>query len=355
MNSLEIKNDELVFDQKQIIPQGNNLWSHIDWEKVITNSIWWYFPKPVNWNKAINEEWEFDIEKFILSRLHTNIERWYYLNKIKENTNYFPHLKKREDTREILYNLKSSTKELITQFEKMYGLEKNWAIYEKSFYLKLKYIYEDISEQLEQENSLPERTKDTSKSIKKIEEVENLVQECLIWENKERNKYLSNIQNIYIEWADKYIKEGMLNVDKILETIDSHRDRNTDTMLIAFYKAKSNKEDLQKLQDWVNKVLENKFKRLDTTKIFTILERVLPYINEDFSLKFNLPELFRPEYLKHITSYDLTLERFADQIKNKWKQLWRSKEIQNKLIEQFKIFGKSEWDKIAFWQWSEQL
>jgi hypothetical protein len=87
-------------------------------------------------------------------------------------------------------------------------------------------------------------------------------------------------------------------------------------------------------------------KRLDTYKVFVILEWIFPYVFEGVDIKFELPEIFRPEYLSHMSIYDLTLERFTSQVQHKGRELGWSEDIQNKLIEQFRMFGQNENGKI---------
>gem|GEM_PF-4559808 len=54
--------------------------------------------------------------------------------------------------------------------------------------------------------------------------------------------------------------------------------------------------------------------RLDTHKVFIILQWVFPFVFESYDMKFDIPEIFQPEYLSKLTIYDLSLEKFTAQV-----------------------------------------
>jgi hypothetical protein len=346
MSIIKFTPQEVVYDQKEVMPYGK-LWNFIDWNKVFQDKIWLFYPKPIDWNKAINEQWLFDSDKFLLSRSWFLEKRESYLDKISKEMARFEKLY--QLNRLDLDYLWEWLEHIIQWLQNMYFLWKeNSEVYKKDFYTELK----NISEQITAEESLPEK----SDFNMLLNDIKKSVEKWLARENKEREIHIAKIKKYWDESLKKYVKEdGFLDVESILKAINSHWTWNEEIMLTAFYTAKCNKNDLTKLQTWVIEALNSKIKRLDTFKVFIILDWILPYIYNEFKIDRDLPEIFRPEYLSRIRIYDLDLDWFISQVKYKWKELNRSEEIQNKLIEQFKQFWQSESWKIWFWQWSEQL
>lgn len=339
-----LEKKEIIFDQKEIFPYGK-LGRQINWNKIFDQKCRAHYPKAINRNNIVNDDGNFDLDKFIFSRLSTINKRFSYLKYIDEIISFLSEVPKSE----LKYILKSSLIKLIKQFEEMYFLwNKNSEVYEKDFYIELKSLLEEI----ENAHSI-EVNIDTTNIITTIN---NVCKKGLTWEEQERGKYIETVKNNYQESAKKYVNEdNSLNIDAILADLVGGWNRNNEAMLIAFYSATSSKIDLKRLQDWVIAALNKNIKKLDTEKAFTIIEWVLPYIFYGFEFNFDLPEIFRPEYLQHISIYSLTLENFTHQVESKGNALWRSKDTQNKLIEQFKEFWQKEEGKIWFWQWSEEL
>ncbi len=346
MSIVKFTPQEVVYDQKEVMPYGK-LWNFIDWNKVFQDKIWLFYPKPINWNKAINEQWLFDSDKFLLSRSWFLEKRESYLDKISKEMARFEKLY--QLNRLDLDYLWEWLEHIIQWLQNMYFLWKeNSEVYKKDFYTELK----DISEQITTEESLPEK----SDFNMLLNDIKKSVEKWLARENKEREIHIDKNKKYWNDSLKEYIKEDwFLDVDSILKTINGHWTWNEEIMFTAFYTAKCNKNDLTKLQTWVIAALNSKIKRLDTFKVFIILDWILPYIYNEFKIDRDLPEIFRPEYLSRIRIYDLDLDWFIWQVKHTWKELNRSEEIQNKLIEQFKQFWQSESWKIWFWQWSEQL
>lgn len=342
LSSSETK--ELALHHQTILPYGKT-GRQINWNKVFDQQCRAYYPKAINRNKSINNNWDFDVDKFILSRLSIITKRDNYLKIIKETLDLFTKI----SSSELKYHLKSSLQTLIRQFEEMYFLgNKNSEVYEKDFYIELKSLLENIQDA----RSIDANTSTTDI----ITTITHLCTNGLAWEHQEWEKHIKKVKNDYQDSVKKYVNEDTtLNVDIILTDLTSGWNRNNEAMLIAFFTATCSKSDLKKLQNWVIAALEKHMKRLDTEKIFTLLEWALPYIFQGVGIDFNLPEIFRPEYLQHISIYSLTLEWFTDQVQTQGEKLWWTKEIQDKLIEQFKKFWQNEEGKIWFWQWSEQL
>jgi len=342
---------ELVFNENDLLA-SNKLGGQINWSKVFQDKAWLFHPKSVHRNQSINEKWEFDKEQFILSRSSFSQKRNTYLEQIKKQELILKRLatKVDMDKDEFMYHIEDSLHIAIKNFKEMFFLwNKNSEVYEKDFFVDL----EEILENIKTGKSLEENTETERKVYNDI--LQN-IETWLTREQEERPKYLETVHQNYQKIISKYSNEdSSLNVDKILEDIGAQWTRNEECMLIAFYTSTCTKEELKKLQEWTINALNQHIKRLDTPKVFIILEWILPYIYEGVNFDFNIPEIFRPEYLNHISIYDLTLDRFTDEIHNKGKLFNRSEDVQNKLIEQFKEFWTDKNGNIGFWQWSEQL
>lgn len=266
---------------------------------------------------------------------------------------------KRELGNDSIYYYGDILQTIIRLFKDVFFLwnedESKWEItnvYAQDFFLKLNEIYERIQNRHKLLDTAEWGVFDTIDA-----EISRCIQEWLQWVEKEWPPYEADKIHKFKKWASKYIKPwNVLDVDKILEALNSHWSWNEDHLIFAFYTAECDKKELEKLQRWVLQALEAKFKRLDTVKVFTIIEFILPYIFNGYEdINFEFPELFRPEYLSKIRIYDLTIEGFTNQIHELWPKNGWPLEIQEKLIEQFMIYGTTESWQIWFWQGSEQL
>lgn len=349
MSIVKYNPQEITFNQKDVMPYGK-LGSLIDWNKVFKDKIWLFYPAPINWNGSVDEQWEFNAEKFYAVRLWYEEKRKRYLEEIKHTMTLLERIQTREDDHDMYeYYILEYLKKIPEMFEKMFFLwEKEKWVYEQAFYKNLK----SLEEQIKEKKSLTE--KNDKQSI--FTEITENVNECLLRENEERSNFIEKTTTIREDGIKKYVKnDKTLNVDAVLKDLNSHRSRNEEYMLMAFYTAKCSKQDLERLQIWVIEALNSKIKRLDTFKVFILLERVLPFIYQGFKIDWDLPEIFRPEYLNKISIYDLDIDGFIAQVKNNWEKYTWTEEIQKKLIEQFKNFWSSESGAIWFGQWSEQL
>lgn len=59
--------------------------------------------------------------------------------------------------------------------------------------------------------------------------------------------------------------------------------------------------------------LDGKIKKLDTFKVFLILEWILPYISEGFHINWEPEEILRPEYLEYLYIDGYNVETFTTQ------------------------------------------
>ena len=338
----------------QALLPTSKIWRSIDWSKLF-NRIWLCYKKPLNWNLLLDENWNFSERNFIMWDLTCTREK----NKLIEEAKKLPQViekykQKIGDDRIFYYD--SLISNLIKLFQNIFFLgnqdKEKWDItnvYVQNFFIKLNEIIK---------NSKTLLNEPSSESIDSIDdEILKYSKEWIEWVEKMWWSYEKEaIKNFKIS-ASKYLKPwNILDVDKILEALKSHRSFDEDVLIYVFYTAKCSKKELEKLQKWVLFALDSKFKKLDTPKIFLILEFILPYVFDWIeNLDFDFPELFKPEYLNKIHIYDLTIEKFIEQIHYLWKKNNWSPEIQAKLIEQFKIYWASKKWKIWFWQWSEQL
>lgn len=339
----------VAFDQKEIMPYGK-IGVNIDWNRVFRDKIWIFHPQPINWYKAIDEQGNFDFAKFTLSRTSIDKDKAEYEEIIDKQIKYLNAVKWHNDLDNIY--LKYGLKDIIKWVEKMSGViygENRESVYEQSFLVNLK----DLHTHLESNKLLGDEEIVAAEILTTIEKN---VQDALAWWQKQYDISVGKLLKTSTEAMLKYINiDGTLNVDKIIETLSSFWSWNEETMLMAFYIAKCSKVDLERLQQWAMDALNIHMLRLDTPKVFIILEFVLPYIHQWFKIDWKVDEIFDPAYLKHISIYDLTPEKFEAQVCTKWEQLGWSEEIQQKLITQFKKYGTSKSGGIWFGQGSEQL
>ncbi|MEI6426260.1 MAG: hypothetical protein WCO66_02795 [Candidatus Absconditabacteria bacterium] len=341
---------EIVFKENDLLPT-NTLGGQINWSKVFQETTGLFHPKSVNRNQSINEKGDFDKEKFILSRSNFSQKRERYLEQLKKQEFVLNRLATKVDMDgdEFLYYIEDSLAIAIKNFKEMFFLgNKNSKVYEKDFFVNL----EEIQTLIKKGTGIEQK----EEGSRVHNEILQNIEAGLVREQEERPKYVQQLNKNYQEMINKYSNEDKsLNVDKILEDLKSHWTRNEEAMLIAFYTSTCSKEELARLQEGTIEALNQHIKKLDTPKVFIILEWILPYIYEGVNFDFNIPEIFRPEYLNHISIYDLTLEKFTDQIRSKGPKYNRSQEVQDKLIEQFKEFGTNKDGNIGFGQGSEQL
>ncbi|MCK9272715.1 hypothetical protein M0P65_04165 [Candidatus Gracilibacteria bacterium] len=329
----------------------------IDWSKLF-DRIRLSYKKPLNWNLLLDENGNFSERNFIMGDFFHTREK----NKLIIEANKLPqeiarYKQKVGNDRIFYYN--SLISNLIKLFQNIFFLgnqnkEKGdiTNVYVQNFFIKLN----EINEMLKNSETLYNGS--SSESIDSIDdEILKYSKEGIEWVEKMWGPYEKENIEKFKESALKFLKPGnVLDVDKVLETLNSHWSWNEDVLIFVFYTANCSKNELKRLQKGVLAALDSKFKKLDTPKIFLILEFILPYIFDGIeNLNFDFPELFRPEYLSKIHTYDLTIEKFIGHIHYLGKENNWSQEIQAKLIEQFKIYGASEKGKIGFGQGSEQL
>lgn len=325
MSILKFNSQTIDFVKNEIMPYGK-IGSKIDWNKVFQNKAWIYYPKPINWNKSVNQQGDFDADLFFLSCSWYEEKREKYTQSIQ----WTIHVLKgttQEDPNTILQWLES----VIESFKQMYFLWEREEIFKKSFLINLKDMWTQIKEKktLLQDNTMATIVDDILWNIQK----------WLDREKNERPKFFKKLKSRRENWLKLYIKEdGSLNIDYFLSTLNGDARWYEDTMLVALYIAKCSKKDLSKIQEWVINALNNKIKKLDVYKIFIILERILPYLYENFKIETNLPEFLRPEYLSQISLYNIDLDSYSKQVKNKGLEFNRSEKLQNKLISQFKEY-----------------
>ncbi len=338
---------DLVFDQKEILPYGT-LGHFIDWNKVFRDKIGTFYPKPINWHTSLNEHGELDTHTFLWARTWYNEKRKSYMESITNVLRIIERDTKRSPLPEWYY-IESIIDKTIRAFEEMHILGgKREGVYKQPFYFQMK----ELSTQLESQMLLADDTQ--TKEL--LHQIQRYIENSLKREDKEWELCRSEYQEANSPIVKKYIKEdGFLNVDQVIVDLKGGRSWNEEIMLAAFFTAQCTKEDLIKLQSWAIEALNDHVKRLDTHKVFTIIDWVLPYINDEFKIDCNLPEIFRPEYLNHISIRNLDIQGFSAQVRAKAEKLQWSIELQDKLIEQFKEFGTSKEGYIGFGQGSEQL
>lgn len=335
----------------------SKIWKQIDWSKVF-DRIRVSYQKPINWNLRLDKNWKFSERNFIMWDLFTVENKNKLFEEAEKLHKTIAYYKENAGNDRIFY-YDSLVHNLIKLFQGIYFLwnqDKNkWEVtnvYVQNFFIKLEELNKNLKNQWSLSN---EPNSDVIESIDN--EIIMYVNEWIEWVKKMWWPYENETIEKFKELASIYIKPwNILDVDKVLETLSSHWSWNEYVLIFAFYIAKCSKKELERLQNWVLIALDSKFKKLDTTKIFSILEFVLPYIYEWIDdINFDFPEIFRPEFLSKIHIYDLTIEGFTNQIYHIWKENNWSPEIQARLIEQFKKYWASKKWEIWFWQWSEQL
>lgn len=340
--------ENLKFNQWDILP-WNILWNQINWNLVFRNAIDIYYPSPINWNSCTDKDWEFDPVKFYFT---CNYRRLW----LDKRTEYLSWLK-----------------QIVSNFEKY--SEKNilsLCSYSEAILAKILLIvdtYEVAPDSLDFVNEF----RDIIHKISyvslwdwqpiSISSVLSEINICLgafyEWDSKMWEDLPNKLYQNYAMDDWKLIKyqnqDWTLDVDWLLSDLQAHWSWNEEIMLLALYTSTCSQYDLERLQKWVIAALESKFQKLDTYKIFIILEWVIPFIYEWFKIKFDFPEIFNPKYLSKISISNLDIDKFTSKVITVWANEGWPLEIQEKLIEQFKQYWSSEPGKIWFWQWSEQL
>lgn len=310
----------------------NYAYANINWKSIFLDHIGIEYPEYINWDACIDQQWNFSTDDFILSRSSLYKKRNKYIQDIGGQIDVLdtciwaniPLDKKKEISIRI-------TDEIVSIMWRM-----------QLWYWEHNIHVQDIANEIA--GAYDQRSIDSW--IHMQSDIEQwLKKEQQEWESKFQTIKLGYQQNIW-----KYIADtGALNIQNIILDLD-HWTPDHESMLMAFYTATCSPDDLQVLQQKVQKILDSNIKKLNTIKVFLILERVLPYIYEWFQFDFQVPEIFNPMYLQHIAVRNLTLEDFTQQVGQKWEELWWSADIQNKLIQQYTKFGESN-----FGQWSDQL
>jgi len=353
MTDLEKRDGEIInFKWNELMPH-QSFWWMIDWNKVFQNKVGVFYPKPINWKDSVDDEWNFDWDKFYLSRNAKLNDRKVYT----ETRNRIILTLERYVTKWVIddFYLEENLEKLLESYKKLYFLWKRLVhdpyseIYTTENYLKI----EQLLEQIKWMNRLPENAWEYQSIAKEI--IDN-IQQTRLRESKKWEEYEAELLWHKKTGVSNYLDDnGKLNVESVLDTLNWRASWNEETMLIALFDWEVSKEELVKLQEWVIEALDNKVLRLDTHKVFIILQWVFPFVFESYDMKFDIPEIFQPEYLSKLTIYDLSLEKFTAQVLSRWEENNWSKEVQEKLIGQFKKFWTTKEWNIAFWQWSEQL
>lgn len=340
-----------VFDTAEIMPYGK-IGKNIDWNRVFRDKIWIHHPDPINWNNAIDEQGNFDFNKFLMSRTHLEEDKAEYEKTINGQVEYITLVHTKHKDLDNIY-ITSALKKIITALQQMQNIMRG----EKREHVKEQIFYNDLQTLLEQVESNTLIAGDNQKvAWEMLTTITENVQSALKW--CEDQFSLTKTYWINSNWKgiSQFINiDGTLKVDVVIAKISSHWTWNEDMLLSALYIAKCSRQDLEILQQGVIAALNQHMERLDTTKVFSILEFLLPYVFEGYQLSWKVEEIFDPAYLSHISIYDLTPEKFEGEVRTKWEKLGWSQEVQDRLIAQFKKYGTSESGGIGFGQGSEQL
>ena len=180
-------------------------------------------------------------------------------------------------------------------------------------------FYTDLKILLEQVKSNTLIADDNEKvSAEILATITENVQNALKWSDEQFAITVKYWIDTNLQSTLKYMNiDGTLNVDAVIAEISPHWTWNEETLLSALYIAKCSRQNLDILQQGVIAALNQHMERLDTSKVFSILEFLLPYVFEGYQLSWKVEEIFDPNYIGHISIYDLTPESFEAQIRSK--------------------------------------